>query len=66
MWHRLPPPFCVEDSNCARVRGFSPDNVVGALEQASRARTPVYPLVASIKQLIMEDYIQVKGQPEIS
>lgn len=40
--------------------------MVEALERASQARTIAYPLVASIKQLIVEDYIQVKGRTEIS
>ena len=48
------------------MRGCSPDDVVCVLERASRARTPTYPLVASIKQLIMEDYMQVRGWTEIS
>ena len=52
--------------NIYAVKGYSPDDIVRALKRASWARTPAFPLVASIKQLIMEDYIQVRGLPEIS
>jgi hypothetical protein len=48
------------------VRGYTPEDVVGAVERAYKAREPAYSLVQSIKQLIIDDYIQVRGLSEIT
>ena len=39
---------------------------MSAVERASRAREPAYSLVRSIKQLMLEDYVRVRGLPEVA
>jgi hypothetical protein len=48
------------------VRGYTPEDVVGAVERTSWAREPTYSLERSIKQLMLEDYVRVRGHSEIS
>lgn len=48
------------------VRGYRPEDVVGALHRASAGRSPVYSEVRKVTQLIMEEYLEPRGLKEIS
>jgi len=46
--------------------GHTADDVVRALERTRSIRTPAYSVVRKVKQLILEDYLCVRGRAEVS
>ena len=48
------------------IKGYRPEDIVEALQRASKKRTPAYSEVRNITQLILEEYLEPRGLSEIS
>ena len=48
------------------IKGYSPEDIITALEKECKMRMPAYSSVKRIKQLIIEEYLEPRGVAEIS